>query len=242
MKAGVKIFGIKDQQFLDEAVENADFIETMAIRGGNYEFLKSYNKPIVIHAEHRDFGINPADYSKSAINSASLDFAIKTADMLDAKKIICHPGVLEDKNCSEQTSVDFFKNIKDKRVIIENLPLIDYNGKYTKSLCYDLLSSAEFLQKVGKGLCLDFTHAILSAILLGKKDQDEFVIGYLKMNPKHFHFCDMKLAKLKDHLSLGEGDLNVIHYKKLIGKGCEVTLETTTSAAKVKRDVSIMKA
>jgi sugar phosphate isomerase/epimerase len=241
MKIGVKIFGLKDKKFLDEVIKEADFIETMAIRGGDYSFLKKYQKKIVIHAEHNSFGINPANPLREKENNESINFALKTADLLNAEKIICHPGFLENDKCSEQISIDFFKEIEDERIIIENLPLIDYYGKYIKSLCYNPSSCENFIKKTENGICLDFTHAILSAILLGKKDQNEFVNGYLKMNPRHFHFCDMKLAKLKDHINLGDGDLDIEHYKRLIRKDCEVTLETTDNAASVKRDILIMR-
>jgi len=72
MKIGAKIFGVKDKPFLDKVADKVDFIETMAIQGQDYSFLKNYGKKIVLHAEHQEFGINPADASKHAENIKSI--------------------------------------------------------------------------------------------------------------------------------------------------------------------------
>ena len=63
MKLGVKTFF--SEEFLDAFADKADFFEVTAIVGNNYDFLKKYSKPIVIHAEHKGFGTNPADKKTS---------------------------------------------------------------------------------------------------------------------------------------------------------------------------------
>ena len=56
MKIGIKTFD--DALLLESLKEKADFIEVMAIEGNNYDFLKKFSLPIVIHAQHEVFGIN----------------------------------------------------------------------------------------------------------------------------------------------------------------------------------------
>lgn len=242
INAGVKIFSIKDKAFLDRVAENADFIETMAIRGENYDFLESYNKRIVIHAEHQGFGVNPADPDKHEQNLASISFALKLADRLDAKKIICHAGSIVNEGCNEEASISFFKEIKDKRILLENLRLLGSPKKPAIQICFTPEEMMKFQKVANKGFCLDFTHAILSAVILGKKDCNEFINAFLKMNPRHFHFSDIKFIKLKDHLNFGDGDLDIEFYKKILPDNSDVTLETTLDADKVLNDLKIMKA
>ncbi|MDP1759954.1 MAG: hypothetical protein Q8L01_00585 [Candidatus Woesebacteria bacterium] len=62
MKIGIKTFD--NPFFLESLKEKADFIEIMAIEGNNYDFLKKFSLPIVIHAQHENFGINNADKTK----------------------------------------------------------------------------------------------------------------------------------------------------------------------------------
>ncbi len=62
MKIGVKTYD--NPLFLKEFVDKVDFFEVMAIEGKDYSFLKSFNKPVVVHAQHDSFGINNADKSK----------------------------------------------------------------------------------------------------------------------------------------------------------------------------------
>lgn len=240
MKIGAKIFSLKDKPFLDKTAEKVDFIETMAIQGEDYDFLKNYNKKIVLHAEHQEFGINPADASKYSENLKSINFALELADKLNAEKIVCHAGLIENENCSEETALSFFRNIKDNRILIENLPLIDYNGKQIATLCSVPEQTEIFLKNCNKKLCFDISHAIISAIIAGKKDYNEFIKPYLNFNPSHFHFSDVLFKEAKDHLNLGEGNLNIEFYKKLIPKDAEVTLETNNDAENVLNDIRIM--
>lgn len=241
MKIGAKVYGTKDRAFLNTIAEKVDFIETMAIRGADYSFLKRYNKKIVVHAEHHFFGVNPADPAKYKDNLNSINFALKIADKLNAEKVIAHAGVIWNEKCSEETAISFFKELKDRRILIENIPLY-FQGRYVKGLCATPKSTAEFIKLTDKKFCFDITHAILSAILLHKKDCNEFMMPYLKLNPSHFHFSDLSFRKLQDHFNLGEGDLDIGFYKKIIEGHSQVTLETAIDIEKVLNDIRMMRA
>ena len=95
MKIGVKTFD--DTNVLKHFEDKADFFEIMAIRGKDYSFLKKFSLPLVIHKEHQNFGINIADKTKQKINLESVNHAIKIADMVNSKKLILHPGLIDNK-------------------------------------------------------------------------------------------------------------------------------------------------
>lgn len=241
MKLGAKIFGKRDIDFLEKVINKIDFIETMAIHNQDYEFLRNYGKKIVIHAEHQQFGINPADSLKYRRNIESMELSMKLADELKVEKVICHPGLISNKNCSEKTAINFFNNINDERVLIENLPLINYNGRHINALCPTPESTENFLNNTNKKLCLDISHAIISSLANNRADYNEFISPYLALKPQHFHFSDIILEKKRDHLHLGEGNLDMGYYKKILPENAEVTLETRNNAAKLLDDIKILK-
>ena len=159
MKIGIKTFD--DAFFLENLKEKADFIEIMAIEGNNYDFLKKFSLPIVIHAQHENFGINNSDKTIYQKNLNSINFAKKIADLINAKKIILHPGALLNENHSKQQSIQFMGEIKDKRILIENLPA-------KKNICSTPNQTKDFLKQTNLGFCLDINHAIETAIYLNK--------------------------------------------------------------------------
>lgn len=242
MKIGIKIFTEKDEPLLKKLLQKTDFIETMAVQGQDYSFLKNYSRKIVIHAEHQQFGVNPADSSKTEENLKSINFAVELANSLNAEKIICHPGFIANKNCSEKNAIDFFKKINDKRVIIENMHSLGYNINPITALCTTPESTEKFLKQTGNGFCLDISHAVVAALLLKKKNYNEFITPFFKLKPLHFHFSDVSIKKILDHLALGEGNLDIESYKKLIPENAEVTLETAVNAEKLLNDIRIMNA
>ncbi len=241
MKIGIKIFGLKEKSFLDEISDKIDFIETMVIQGRDYHFLKNYDKKIVLHAEHQQFGINPADSSKYNRNLESLEFALNLADELKTEKVVCHPGIISNRNCSEETAIDFFNNIDDERILIENLPLLNYRGRTIDALCALPAETENFLKKSNKKLCFDVSHSIISALVKNKADYNEFIIPYLELKPAHFHFSDILLEKRRDHLHFGEGNLDIDYYRKILPEYAEVTLETRNNTEKALNDINLLK-
>lgn len=236
MKFGVKTFD--NPKFLKYFEEKADFFEIMALQKVNYSFLKDFSLPIVIHAEHRGFNINPADKTKKEINLKSINWAIKLADLTNSEKIIFHPGVIENKNCSFNNAIEFINNIQDNRIILENLPLKD-EGKI--SLCSTPEDTYNFLNKTGRGFCFDVNHSILTSLFL-KKDFNFFTKEFIKLNPKHFHIGGQKLKKpFQDHLSFKKSDLKPKDVLNFYPKDAEITLETETDIESVDFDLNYIK-
>jgi len=236
MKFGVKTYD--DETFLDYFFSKADFFEVQAIRGKDYSFLKKFagKIPIVIHAEHSVFGVNVADSSIEKENIESINFAINVANFAKAEKIILHPGIINNKNCSIENQFKFFKSIKDKRIILENLPRDEE---------YNFLGSTpeeikELKDKFGFGFCLDINHAIQSAIFY-KKDFKKFILEFEKLKPEHYHICGHNLKENKTHIGLTESDFDLLNYLKLINKNAKVTLEVRIDKESVEEDLNLVR-
>jgi endonuclease IV len=236
MKLGVKTFD--NPKFLKYFENKADFFEIMASQKVNYSFLKDFSLPMVIHAEHMGFNMNPADKTKKDINLKSINYAIKIANLANSKKIIFHPGVIENKNCSFEEAVSFINNIQDERIIIENLPLKEESSI---SLCSTPKNTKKLLKETGKGFCFDVNHSILTSIFL-KKNLNYFTKEFLKINPTHFHIGGQKIKfPFKDHLSFKNSELNIKEILDLYPKNAEITLETETDIKSVDFDLEYIK-
>jgi len=234
MKIGVKTYD--NEEFLDYFKDKADFFEVQAIQTNNYDFLKKYSLPIIIHAEHHvNAGINPADKTLINQNLKSINFAIKLADQVNAKKIIFHPGMIRDANCSQEQAINFIKNIPDDRILIENLPAMPYRlGKTPKEL-------KEFLQKTGKKFCFDLSHAIVTANIL-KLDKERIIEDFLKLNPVHFHLSGQNWdADTDHHWSFKDSNIDFKNILKFYPKDAEITLEVTQDIGKNEYDLEYIK-
>ena len=233
MKIGVKTW--RSEKFLKHFEKTADFFEVQAIQSENYKFLKKFSKPIVIHAEHSGFGVNPADKTLKKKNLKSINYAIKIADSIDAKKIILHPGFIKNKNCSEQNSIEFIKDLKDKRILIENV--VPHNN----GLCLTPKQTKNFLKQTNKKFIFDLAHSILTSNYL-KKDYEKTIKEFLKLKPKHFHISGQKLKSKKDnHNPLKKSDLDFKKILKLYPKNAEITLETNPSIKNTEEDIEFIR-
>ena len=233
MKFGVKTYD--SFEFLKHFENSCDFFEVQAIQKNNYSFLRKFKIPIVIHAEHKKEKINPANISKKKSNLKSLKFAIKTANFCNSKKIIYHPGYIEKDNCSEKNAIDFVKNIKDSRILIENMP----NPK--KCFCSTPEEMKFFIKETGKGFCLDINHAIISAVYL-KQDYISMIKDFLKLKPKHYHLGGHKLFFNKfniSHLALSKTNFDLRPIFEILPRNAEITLETNTNIKDIEQDLVI---
>ncbi len=240
MKIGVKTFN--NRNFLKSFENQVDFFEIMALETNNYDFLREFKLPMVIHSQHRVFGVNIADITKREKNLQSINFARRIADKVNSKKIILHPGELENENCPKEQAISFVKSLDDKRIIIENVT----QESEIKRLCTTPRETKEFLKATGKNFCFDINHAIISALFL-KEDYLQFIKEFIKLKPIHYHFGGQITKKINsssertDHLALKDSDFDLKEVLKLIPKNAEITLETTTDIEKTKDDVKRMK-
>jgi len=230
MKIGVKSYNYSKE--LEYFKDKADFFEIMAVEGRDYSGFKNFNMPFVIHSQHAKFGINNANREINQKNLDSFNYAKKIADMLNSKKIIVHPGLIEGDNCSKSNSISFIASLNDKRIIVENMPR-------EKNLCNIPEQVKEFVDKTGCGFCFDINHAIIIAQVL-KKDYKELIKKFVKLKPSHFHLGGQKIPG-RDHLCFADSELNLKEILSLLPKDAEITLETSIDIEKTKEDLKIIR-
>ena len=102
-----------------ELIENNVFqcIELTPIPNTEIAPFLEFNLPYIIHITTEKHGLNIADKEKKEFNSETINSCIKWADKLNAKYLILHPGY-----GSVNSAIEFLDNIKDKRILIENMP------------------------------------------------------------------------------------------------------------------------
>jgi endonuclease IV len=238
MKVGIKIY-YPQEDYMKKILEHVDFFEVMAIEAENYEFLKQFDIPFIIHTEHGKFGVNIADPELKERSSKALEFAIKLADMTDARTIIIHPGFVKNGGESEKTSLEFLKNYTDSRIVIENMPIKNDRMRFLGNTAEDM---ARIMRATGFRMNLDVGHSSATASLLGK-DHVEFTKSFMGLKPGHYHFSDSKVESGVDmHLHLGEGNLNLKAFRQMLPKNAWVTIETyTDDFQKQLNDIAFMR-
>lgn len=233
MNIGAKTYG--DVDFMKKVDNSADFFEIMAIEGKDYSFLKNFSKPIVIHAQHESFGVNNADKTKKIKNLSSISCAIKMADKYKSKKIVLHPGRIDEKNCSEEEAISFINSIKDDRILIENVCYPESN------LCLTPESMTRVLKETGKGFCFDINHAIVAAQYLNK-DPYSFLEEFSKLKPQLYHLGGQDITlKDKTHLSFKNSNIDLNKIFKIIKRDIDITLEVTVNPSDTLYDIDFMR-
>ena len=228
MKLGVKIFC--DAEFADYFKDKADFLEVMAIQGKDYSFLEDYPLPIVIHAMHHAFGVNAADENLFEKNLASINFAVSLANRFDVKKIVLHPGILGNENCSFEQSVKFFQGL-DNRIIFENMPFEPY-------LCSKFSDVKDFIFRTGRNFCLDINHVVQMAEKLGIDSIPEMK-NFFTLKPVMYHISGHRMGI--GHRSFDDSDIPLKDILGLFPEDVEITLEVTTDIAKTEKDLELVR-
>jgi len=229
-------FGAKDyfeEEFLDYFADKADFLEVQGLRDHNYDFIRKYKVPIVVHAEHHLQGSNPAD-STCKTNIESIRYSQKIADSVNSKKIILHPGLIGNAGCSKENAINFIKKIDDNRILLENL-------SNAEALCKKPNEMKEFLEETGKEYIFDLAHAMINANRF-QEDQVDYIKKFLRLNPQHFHIGGQMINELNDqHLALHECDIDWYEILKLFPKDAEVTMEVSIDIGKTAKDFNMVR-
>jgi deoxyribonuclease-4 len=200
------------------------FIELYIIPESYQNLISSWqgmNVPFVIHAPHSFQGVNFAQPEKWETNQRAFRETQRFADALGADIIIVHGG--HDGSFDE--TLRQLSLLDDKRIALENKPKVGLNNE----ICVGW-SPAEFHQAVDSGVIgqtvLDFGHA-LYASNSAKVDYPAFIGEFMSFNPKVFHITDGNISSEKDmHLNLGEGNLNIFDFLRVVPANSYVTLET----------------
>jgi hypothetical protein len=230
MKFGVKTY--QDEQFLKHFENSADFFEIMALKFNNYNFIKKLSKiPLVIHVPHEKLGVNIADKTKEQVNLEAIALTIKIANLVKSKKIILHPGKIENSNCSIENAINLLRKFNDSRILLENT---NHNSIFSRP------DEFELFRGYINGFCLDINHAIIQAIE-DNKEPYFYLDDFIKLNPYHYHFGGQIIEANKDHLCLKNSTIDTEKILKLLPSNAEVTLETESDIRKVEEDLKIVR-
>ncbi len=234
MKFGAKIYNEKATAKYFE--NKADFLEVMALDGVDYSFLKNYSLPIVVHAMHDKWNVNPADRKRKKENDLSVGIAVELADIVGAKKIIFHPGFVPG---TEEESVSYIKDL-DKRIIVENMPPV-WSGR--DFLCSTPDDMKRLMKKYNRRFCFDIAHAIQSADY-HRENFYQMIKNFVELHPEHYHLGGVRIKDvmfLGGHLSFEDSDMPLKEILKLIPNDAEISLEVSKDKEKIKRDLALVK-
>lgn len=226
-------FGLKlwstNKNYVKEAIElyqkgYYQYIELYSVPNSFEQFIEIWeniNIPFIIHATHFDGGMNFAKSGSRPKNRRLIAEAFRFADKLKAPIVIFHPGA--DGDIKE--TVSQLKDIKDKRIVIENKPYhslvqgITCQGSTPKEIQF-------ILDNTNIGFCLDISHAICSANS-HKVDPLLYIQQFLYLKPNLYHLTDGDYhGELDQHKHLGKGNFPLGKIINLFPNDCFLTVET----------------
>ncbi len=160
----------------------------------------------MIHAPHHTHGLNLCRPDLARKNRNLLDQAKQYAELLDADKIIVHPGVGTDleESCRQ------LRENSDERILVENMPYWGLNGMPCLGATLDALK--RLISASRGGFCLDIGHAIKSA---ASRELDVYseLERFMGLKPEVVHIMDGESSnRFDEHLHLGDGDY---HWPKI---------------------------
>lgn len=216
LKYGLKIWSGNDEWMKESAslikAGKVDFVEVYCIPTSfhmkSFEILKGL--PVVLHTPHYAHRFNIFEINDEQIRFFNEEL-IKTADFLNTQFIILHSDIGDSKEIFKKN----IAKIYDKRILIENMPKIAPNDKFYFGYSLERLKFIN--QECGFDICLDFVHAVKSAISQ-KIDYKDFIKSLIsELTPYYYHICGTGLVKEKDeHFNLFEGDFDVKWSKEVL--------------------------
>jgi len=230
MKIGVKTYD--GEEYIEFFKDKVDFLEVMSFV--DRELIK--NSKIVIHSKHSRFGINPADINKENENKTEIEESQNIAHFCKSNKIIVHPGIIQNENCSEKQAIEFIRKMNDKRIIIENMPKMNKGV----NLCSTPEETKDFLEKTNKGFCFDINHAISSAFE-NKLDPYAYIKDFIKLNPVHIHLGGQTIPDDTTHIALTESNIDLKGVIALLPENSDICLEVTQDIKKTEEDIKLLK-
>ena len=211
--------------------EHADrmFVELMVQKETSREDLRmikdcSSNVEIRLHAPHHLMNFNPGNKNLEAENRRIIEHVQYAADLLNAKSIVVHGGCGQGIEVLKET-VRQFKLFDDKRIVVENLPVVAEEGL---KLSGNTPEEIAFVQEgCGCGFCFDFSHALCAANSLNL-DVEKQLAGFFALKPDVYHICDGFVDEVEDkHLHFGDGNYPLEHFlNDYTAKDAYITMET----------------
>ena len=225
---------IKDCAKYASSVSDA-FIELMIVPASTPEDLKKIKEQIGdvevrIHAPHDSMGFDPGNKELEKQNQSLVALSQNAADFFNAKTIVVHAGLGHGRQYIDET-VRQFKLFNDSRILVENLPYLDYgttpmHGSTAEEIAY-------IMQGSGCGFCFDFSHAICAALSL-KTDIDVQLKKFFDLKPTVYHMCDGDTNQANDlHMHFGTGNFPLPHFlNDFTAEDAYITIETSMGVEK----------
>ena len=198
------------------ASEHADrmFIELMVLPETSKDDLQGFkslsdNVEIRLHAPHHLMNFDVANKNLENNNRKIFERVQYAADLLNAKTMVVHAGCGQGIEARKE-SVRQFKLFDDKRIVVENLPVVAEEGL---KLSGNVPEEIEFIKEnCGCGFCFDFSHALCAANSLGL-DLEKQLAGFFALEPDVYHICDGFMDEVDDkHLHFADGNYPLKHF------------------------------
>jgi deoxyribonuclease IV len=223
IKYGIKLWSTNSNLYGDFIKsyheKKVDYLELLYSPGNieDIDLLIKNRIPVVIHAPTFNQNVLFGD-GRFEENDKVLKETMRFAEKLNSSQIIIHPDIGRKNHF-----IKFLGEHKDKRLIIENMPKKGIGG--AECIGYALKEIKEYLDIDNFDFCIDFAHAIKSAISQNI-DYKKFLKDLMGLNPRIAHISDGTLKSEEDeHMSLGEGDFDLKFIATLIKKS---TIEKLT--------------
>lgn len=232
MRIGLKLWSTNDF-YIDSVVrlykeKFFDFVELSVVPGstGCLPLWTKLDIPFCLHAPHSYMGLNWAKPNLTEAEEHILYEVNMYAHCLHPKYVVFHPGI----DGSLENSIKNMKQAKKEmpeifaHALIENKPKIGGGGE----LCvgYNPNDIKLIAKDVGMGICLDYGHAICSAIA-ENVDYKEVIMQFLSLQPSLIHLSDgWKETLDDDHLHLGKGNYDLDWFLKSIKNDSWILIET----------------
>ena len=210
------------------------YIEIFALPGSAKDYgsyWKGLNIPYIVHAPHFVQGLNFSKKELFLSNMQMVNDTQRFADILNASKIIFHPGI----GGSYEESARQIKSINDSRIIIENKPykiIVPKSNPVSYRICVGYSpEQIEYIVKTAKvGFCLDIGHAICAANGLGM-EKFQFLEEFINLSPEMFHISDGEANGFIDkHYNIGNGSYDFEKIFSYLPDNSMITLETEKSS------------
>ncbi|MCL5011090.1 MAG: hypothetical protein M1127_02680 [Patescibacteria group bacterium] len=223
LKYGLKIWSINKDWFGEATALQKrgliDFIEIYLVpdsfRFADFDVFAQNEIPVMVHSPHtsHDFDVFNLNEKNLAIWKEQI---VKTADYLRSPFIITHAGVGDSSEIFQKEA----QKLKDRRVLMENMPKIGFVKKTGGVSCFGYSKEQlEFIhEQCGFEICLDVGHAFSSAVAQ-KKEPEQFARGLISdLQPFYFHICGIGDTQgIGDkHLDLWQSDFDLKWLKGLL--------------------------
>lgn len=200
--------------------------------------LEGIGTPIVIHAPHHSWGVNPCDpvacideplFRMEDHIAYAMEASFEAADRTGAPVIVLHPGRFEAGRREEAVATvrEFLSVWSDPRIILENLPTVYGDLRFIGDTARELASLAP--PGTTGGICLDFAHLHCTANCLGIPYADA-VAAFDTAAIRLFHLSASEPGSVTDRHLLLDDPRGGMDWETIIAciartPGVEVTLE-----------------